>query len=289
LDRFKVQKIQKNLSSESTAWVLATAELTMRVALQNLLPLIASGVIFAVSVSTVTTSGVAAFTAPRPTIPATSTLKQSLQDGDNVMPGRTRRDVLTTDLMTSIAASFAVSSFGAPAGAAGDDNLPQTVVLTGANSGIGLEAVRRWATLSGNGQSAPQQIVLACRTMDKARETIDKIQSYTSGSGTLRLVPAECDLASLDSIQRFAAELPKSIDSRLIDSLCLNAGISRNTAATDVARTRDGFELTGKCSCVVCRSLRSRLIFCLPYFLRVTIQLVPIIWDTFIYTIYCCP
>jgi short chain dehydrogenase len=240
----------------------------MRVVLQNLLPLIASGVIFAVPASTVTTSGVAAFTAPRPTIPATSSLKQSLQDGDNVMPGRTRRDVLTTDLMTSIAAaSFAVSSFGAPAGAAGDVNLPQTVVLTGASSGIGLEAVRRWATLSGNGPSAPQTIVLACRTMDKAREAIDKIQSSTSGSGTLRLVPAECDLTSLDSIQRFAAELPKSIDSRSIDSLCLNAGISRNTAATDVARTREGFELTGTCSSVVCRSLRSRLIFvCRTFF-----------------------
>jgi NADP-dependent 3-hydroxy acid dehydrogenase YdfG len=111
---------------------------------------------------------------------------------------------------------------------------PQTIVLTGGNSGVGFEAVKRLA-------SAGHTIVLPCRTMEKSMNAIERLQS-TSGN----LIAAECDLASLKSVQNFARELPNLIGNKKIDVLALNAGISRSTSATDVARTSEGFELTGK-------------------------------------------
>ena len=54
----------------------------------------------------------------------------------------------------------------------------------------------------------------------------------------------ECDLADLSSIDSFV----KKNDGAKFDAVCYNAGIARNTEAKDVARTKQGFELTiGKC------------------------------------------
>ncbi|CAB9524931.1 Protochlorophyllide reductase A, chloroplastic [Seminavis robusta] len=110
---------------------------------------------------------------------------------------------------------------------------PKTIILTGSNSGIGFEAVKR---LSADGHT----VVMPCRTMEKSLGAIQRIGS-TAGN----LVPAECDLASLASIQAFAKELPSLLGSnKKIDILGLNAGLARDTSAVDVARTKDGFELT---------------------------------------------
>lgn len=113
------------------------------------------------------------------------------------------------------------------------DPTPKSIVLTGANSGIGYEAAKQ---LAGQGHT----IVLACRSMEKALSTKERI-GETPGS----LVAAECDLADLKSIEKFAGQASSLLDGKKIDVLCLNAGLARNTAATDVARTADGFELTG--------------------------------------------
>ena len=114
----------------------------------------------------------------------------------------------------------------------------KTIVITGANSGIGFEACKRLMTKG-------HTIILACRSMEKAQEAIRRIQqqdtTISSYHGTL--IPAECDLADLSSIQTFVTNL--STTHTKIDTLCLNAGVARNTAATDCARTKDGLELTG--------------------------------------------
>jgi short chain dehydrogenase len=114
----------------------------------------------------------------------------------------------------------------------------KTIVITGANSGIGFEACKRLMTKG-------HTIILACRSMEKAQEAIHRIQqqdttTISSYHGTL--IPAECDLADMSSIQTFVTRLPTRTK---IDTLCLNAGVARNTAATDCARTKDGLELTG--------------------------------------------
>lgn len=108
----------------------------------------------------------------------------------------------------------------------------QTILITGANSGIGFEACKRLA-------SQGHRIVLACRTMEKATEAVEKLKGY-GGS----LIAAECDLASMNSIKAFADMVPSLTSFNKLDVLCLNAGIARNTEAKDVARTADGFELT---------------------------------------------
>ena len=135
----------------------------------------------------------------------------------------------------------------------------KTIVVTGANSGVGYEACKRLALTS----TSTTTLVLACRTLEKAQMAVDQIRQAqqedgTSSSSIIRLIPAECNLASLASIQHFAQDFPTLLQTEApkIDALCLNAGIARNTAATDVARTQDGFELTGRYNR---ESMRSRI------------------------------
>jgi CheY-like chemotaxis protein len=134
-----------------------------------------------------------------------------------------------------------------------EKNIPKrTIVITGANSGIGYQACRQLAQQRGGGHT----IVLACRTLSKAQDAVQRIQDGMKSSLSSTLIPAVCDLADLSSIQTFAqTTLPAALlqqqqrrnngDNPQIDVLCLNAGVARNTAATDCARTKDGFELTG--------------------------------------------
>jgi protochlorophyllide reductase len=108
---------------------------------------------------------------------------------------------------------------------------PKTILMTGSNSGIGLEAAKKLA-------AAGHTLILPCRTMDKAVATVQEI-------GGKNCIPAECDLADLSSIQKFGSELPSLLGTGTkLDIACLNAGLARATGATDVARTKDGFELT---------------------------------------------
>ena len=84
-------------------------------------------------------------------------------------------------------------------------------------------------------------VIMACRTLDKATDAANRIQTESPGQ-TLNLIPKECNLADLNSIQSFVKDVVSSTPS--IDALCLNAGIARNTSAKDVLRTKQGFELT---------------------------------------------
>lgn len=163
-------------------------------------------------------------------IQALMKLPHMIDEESSIRLSPSRRDVL----VETAAATLYCLALGIPpsfAAATETASKPQTIVITGANSGIGFEACKRLA-------SQGHRIVLACRTQDKAERAVSALSEY-GGS----LIPAECDLASLASIQRFSDRLPSLIDSK-IDSLCLNAGLCRNTAASDVARTVDGFELT---------------------------------------------
>jgi protochlorophyllide reductase len=114
---------------------------------------------------------------------------------------------------------------------------PKTILLTGANSGIGLEAAKRLAAQGAN-------LILPCRTHAKSVATIESLVK-DFGFAKEQFVPAECDLTSLTSIHSFVSNsLQTTHGISSLDVVCLNAGVARNTDATDVARTQDGFELT---------------------------------------------
>jgi NAD(P)-dependent dehydrogenase (short-subunit alcohol dehydrogenase family) len=108
---------------------------------------------------------------------------------------------------------------------------PQTgkvAVVTGANSGIGLEAARRLA-------GAGADVVLAVRNPTKGAAAVDDIRASHPGAK----VSAEAlDLSSLASVRDFA--LTMAGRDRPIDILVNNAGIM---AVPKRAVTADGFEL----------------------------------------------
>jgi NAD(P)-dependent dehydrogenase (short-subunit alcohol dehydrogenase family) len=92
----------------------------------------------------------------------------------------------------------------------------RTFVITGANSGVGLEAAR---DLVGRGA----HVVLACRNVEAGEQAREAITTESRGSAEVR----QLDLADLDSISTFAKGLTEQLetDERLLNALVCNAGI----------------------------------------------------------------
>ncbi|XP_030762805.1 retinol dehydrogenase 11-like [Sitophilus oryzae] len=106
----------------------------------------------------------------------------------------------------------------------------KTVLITGANSGIGYEVAKELASRSA-------QVILACRTMEKANLTITKLQE--SLENTPDLIPMAIDLGSLESVKEFASLVRKSCSK--IDIMINNAGVAYRRS--DRLKTQDGFEI----------------------------------------------
>jgi NAD(P)-dependent dehydrogenase (short-subunit alcohol dehydrogenase family) len=107
------------------------------------------------------------------------------------------------------------------------DQEGRTFVVTGANSGIGLEAVR---VLAARGAT----VVMACRNLQKAEAARAEVLRATP-TARLSLVPL--DLSDLDSVRACAARV--LAEHETIDVLINNAGIM----AIPRAETRQGFEM----------------------------------------------
>ncbi|MGB5759087.1 MAG: oxidoreductase, partial [Acidimicrobiales bacterium] len=107
------------------------------------------------------------------------------------------------------------------------DQTGRIAVVTGANSGLGLETARE---LARRGAS----VVLAVRNPDKGQAAVDDIRSDIPDAD-LRLL--QLDLASLDSVRTAAEELRQTVDR--IDLAINNAGVMY----TPAMKTADGFEM----------------------------------------------
>lgn len=165
---------------------------------------------------------------------------QSSSEDDQEEPGMDRRKALkaTSMAMLSLWLGDTLGSKSLPsqwaafaAQEASEDAPPRTILITGCNSGIGLEAARILAR-----RNPRDKLVLACRTQAKAEGASRTILEETPGAN---LVAAECDLASLASIQSFA----KTLEGSTLDVVCYNAGIALNTGGS-IEKTADGFEKT---------------------------------------------
>ncbi|XP_028967019.1 retinol dehydrogenase 12-like [Galendromus occidentalis] len=88
----------------------------------------------------------------------------------------------------------------------------KTILITGGNSGVGLEAVREFARRGA-------RLILACRDVKKAREAIRDIQQQT---GNIDIEVHEVDISSLASVEELVRQLTLSL--KKIDVLCLHAG-----------------------------------------------------------------
>jgi NAD(P)-dependent dehydrogenase (short-subunit alcohol dehydrogenase family) len=103
----------------------------------------------------------------------------------------------------------------------------RTFVVTGANSGLGLETTRAFARRGA-------RVVMACRDAGKAKAAEAGIRA---GVPDARLESMELDLASLASVRRFASEL--AARHAAIHALVNNAGVMALPRRT----TADGFEM----------------------------------------------
>ena len=109
----------------------------------------------------------------------------------------------------------------------------KTVVITGANAGIGLATARYLAAI-------PEwHVILACRNEQKAKTAIRDIKQRHPD---VRISFAPLDLFSLASVRRLPAALA-STKTPIIDALVLNAG-GINMKAKSLEFTEDGFERT---------------------------------------------
>ncbi|MGQ3412535.1 oxidoreductase [Natrinema sp. LN54] len=104
------------------------------------------------------------------------------------------------------------------------DQSGRTIVVTGANSGIGLEATRE---LARNGAT----VIMATRSTERGEDAADEIREDVPDAD-LRV--EECDLADLESVRDFADRLADE----MIDVLINNAGVM----AIPRSETEDGFE-----------------------------------------------
>lgn len=91
----------------------------------------------------------------------------------------------------------------------------KSIIITGANRGIGYECALQMATLAPN-----EQIIIASRNVALGNEAIKSIKSKT-GHQHLKCLPL--DVASLKSIEEFVTIFSKEKDNKII-SLVNNAG-----------------------------------------------------------------
>lgn len=166
---------------------------------------------------------------------------------------RVERTGVATRLMTSLIIIFRTQSFGSRFGSFPNveprgctpplyhhamtlrcdpklfekDLINQVIIVTGANSGCGLETSRQLAK-----QGAT--VILACRSPERGAAAAKDV----GGNGIF----LPLDLASLESIRNFSKEFLSKYDR--LDALINNAGIM----ACPYAKTKDGFEMQIGCN-----------------------------------------
>ncbi|KAK8766191.1 retinol dehydrogenase 13-like [Amblyomma americanum] len=103
----------------------------------------------------------------------------------------------------------------------------KTVIITGANTGLGKAAAKEFASRGAN-------VIMACRDLTKCRRVRREILTAVENK---HVVCEQLDLASLESIRDFATRINESV--KQVDILVNNAGVMRCPKLL----TKDGFEM----------------------------------------------
>lgn len=117
----------------------------------------------------------------------------------------------------------------------------KTVLITGGNTGLGLESTKRLA-------AAGATVVFTSRSAEKGERALAEVESYLvqkqsigdgGGCGTAMVVTL--DLCDLEDVKSFPDRLTRKIGEKKVDVLMNNAGVM---AIPDRLVTKDGFEQT---------------------------------------------
>ena len=101
-------------------------------------------------------------------------------------------------------------------------------IVTGANSGVGLETTRQLVKQGGH-------VVMACRRVNAGEEAASTFEGLAGSTEVIR-----CDLADLQSVRDFVDSFLQKYDR--LDGLMCNAGMV--SMGNQPQYTKDGFELT---------------------------------------------
>jgi len=132
---------------------------------------------------------------------------------------------------------FDPSSTSIPA--AGTSMKDKVIVVTGGNTGLGLESVERLA-LSG------ATIFLTSRSIEKGQKAVQSVKEYTKEKGVVNdnIYSLPLDLCDLNSVKAFPNLLQKELTklpTPTVDVLLNNAGVM---AIPELEITKDGYEKT---------------------------------------------
>ncbi|PPR07976.1 hypothetical protein CVT24_002709 [Panaeolus cyanescens] len=108
-----------------------------------------------------------------------------------------------------------------------EDLAGKTVIVVGANTGIGYEAAKHFASMN------PGKLILACRDQRRGDEALQRIQQET---GCNNIEVSVLDLKSFDSVNAFADRFEKS--GQRLDIIIANAAV----LATNLEVTDGGWE-----------------------------------------------
>ena len=107
----------------------------------------------------------------------------------------------------------------------------KTVIVTGANTGIGLAVAKELA-------KRKAKVIMACRSIEKGRNAVMQMKQDASLSNGSNLIIKQLDLSSFSSIRKFADDILETEQS--IHVLINNAGVF----GCPLSYTDDGLEMT---------------------------------------------
>ena len=121
----------------------------------------------------------------------------------------------------------------------------QTVIVTGSNVGLGLEAARHLTRLNA------EKVILAVRSLEKGEAAKKSIEESTGRTGVVEVW--QMDLSSYESVKQF---VKKAEGLKRLDAVVENAGIAR-----DYYSTTEDNETTITTVCIVnCSTSEQKLI-----------------------------